>query len=367
MRLCIICEANYIQRRKWIRFFVGRGHDVHVVSLSPPEIEGARFYRLTKGAAGKYMSYLDLIRQCRARVREIRPDIVTALFVTDYGLFGALSGVHPLAMVPFGSDIFRHPAQKAFWRCANGYALRRSDLVVCNSQPMHDVLQSKFHVAGAKIVSVIWDGVNCDLFRPADAAEAKRALGLDNKVVLFSIRNLSSIYNIDLACAMFALLKTRLPSCHLVIAGNGSLRVDLEQQCRRLGLDTTVTFTGTLPPVQMQQYLAASDLVLTVPQSDSCSASLLEAFACERTVVASDIAANRDWIRHGENGWLVDPADTAVFADVCAHALSAPIAPQALARNRTIVKEKAEYTHNMLTVEKAFECLVRKMGPAAGQ
>jgi len=44
------------------------------------------------------------------------------------------------------------------------------------------------------------------------------------------------------------------------------------------------------------------------------SASLMEALACGSPVVVTDIAGNREWIRDGENGFLVPPGDTGTLA-----------------------------------------------------
>ena len=48
---------------------------------------------------------------------------------------------------------------------------------------------------------------------------------------------------------------------------------------------------------------------MTPSYSDGTSLSLLEAMACGLPIIATSITANREWIVHGLNGFLVEPND----------------------------------------------------------
>jgi glycosyltransferase involved in cell wall biosynthesis len=47
---------------------------------------------------------------------------------------------------------------------------------------------------------------------------------------------------------------------------------------------------------------------------ENCPLTLLEFLAAGMPVLASGLGASADWIRHGENGWLVAPGDAAALA-----------------------------------------------------
>ena len=69
--------------------------------------------------------------------------------------------------------------------------------------------------------------------------------------------------------------------------------------------------------------------------------SLLDALACEYTVLASDTAPVREVIRHGENGLLADFFDVDGLAAQACRVLKDPSAYRSLGRvGRTQVEER---------------------------
>ncbi|MEW5736891.1 MAG: glycosyltransferase [Thermodesulfobacteriota bacterium] len=367
LRLCVVGESGSIHIRRWLRFFADRGHRVHLVTVSPPEpgdIPGVAVHavRARKGRSGpwKALDYAALALGFRQAVRFIAPDLVNVMFVTDFGLFGALSGVRPLAVTPWGSDVLRHPFQKRFWRLSNAFAVRRADLVVANSGHMHETLVSRLGASEKKILDVVWPGVDFRLFFPRDRAAAKRKLGLEGKLVFFSSRNLSPIYNIDRLLEMFALVRRRLPEAVLLQAGEGPLLAPLRKKAEELGLGEGGRFLGRISQEQVREHLCASDVYLTVPQSDTTATSLLEAFACRCNVVASAIPANREWITSGKNGFLVVPENVDEFAETCVRAALSPVPEAERDANLEKVRALGDHFRNMERIEAEFAALAAR-------
>jgi glycosyltransferase involved in cell wall biosynthesis len=50
-------------------------------------------------------------------------------------------------------------------------------------------------------------------------------------------------------------------------------------------------------------HYAAADLYVSASRSDGSSVSLLEAMACGRPALVSDIPGNREWVEPGGEGW----------------------------------------------------------------
>ena len=92
------------------------------------------------------------------------------------------------------------------------------------------------------------------------------------------------------------------------------------------------TFTGLLPPAELAQVFAISDLhvYLTVPFV--LSWSLLDALACGALVLASGTAPVREVIEHGRNGLLADFFDLDTMDDLAFRALDAPVEHEPLRR-----------------------------------
>jgi glycosyltransferase involved in cell wall biosynthesis len=104
------------------------------------------------------------------------------------------------------------------------------------------------------------------------------------------------------------------PHAVLLLVGDGPLRESLVAAAQRLGVLDSVRFAGVQPDVT-PFYLMADVFVLPSP-SEGMSNALLEAMAAGLPVLASDIATNREVVRHGRDGLLVDWADATAAAAV---------------------------------------------------
>lgn len=84
------------------------------------------------------------------------------------------------------------------------------------------------------------------------------------------------------------------PSLRLAIAGDGSLRADLEAHAHALGLAERVHFLGQVD--HMPTFLSALDLFVLPSDKEGYPLSLLEAQACGVPVIATDVGGTREAI-----------------------------------------------------------------------
>jgi glycosyltransferase involved in cell wall biosynthesis len=148
---------------------------------------------------------------------------------------------------------------------------------------------------------------------------------------------------------------------HVVIAGDGDLRGDLEARAREHR--APVTLAGNLDRSAVAAVLGAADIV-AVPSVvdragnvDGLPNVLLEALAAGRPVIATRVAGIPDVVRHGENGLLVAPQDAADLA-AALRALAADATTRSrlgAAARRTATDELSWEAH----VAALEECLVQ--------
>ena len=125
MRLCYLADAPYIHTRRWVRHFVDRGWEVHVVSFRPAEIEGASVHYVSGCEWLGKLRYLLRIPRVRRLVRDLRPDILHALHLTSYGFLSVLCDVRPTLVSVWGTDVLEAPRLSPFHYLITRYALRR--------------------------------------------------------------------------------------------------------------------------------------------------------------------------------------------------------------------------------------------------
>jgi glycosyltransferase involved in cell wall biosynthesis len=100
-------------------------------------------------------------------------------------------------------------------------------------------------------------------------------------------------------------------------------------------------FTGLLPPSELGQLLAASDLHIYLTVPFVLSWSVMNAMSCGCVVLGSDTAPVREMIRDGENGLLCDFFDVEGLARKAVGVLRKPEAYRGLGeRAREAIEER---------------------------
>ncbi len=104
----------------------------------------------------------------------------------------------------------------------------------------------------------------------------------------------------------------RSSSAHLMIAGDGPLRSDLERQIRGTPLGQRVHLLG--PRRDVPDLLRAADLFVFPSRTEGLPNALLEAMACGLPIVTTDVPGCRDLICDQINGLVVPYDDVAALA-----------------------------------------------------
>jgi glycosyltransferase involved in cell wall biosynthesis len=139
----------------------------------------------------------------------------------------------------------------------------------------------------------------------------------------------------------------------------------LQQQARDLGVADRVEFAGLQPPPAVAALLLEADALVLPNHPSPVSAhytsplKLFEYLAAGRPIVASDLPALREALRHGENAWLTAPGDPAALAGSLTHVTSD--APLALRLARAAFDAATQYSW-----ERRAERLEAVLAQAAG-
>ena len=167
--------------------------------------------------------------------------------------------------------------------------------------------------------TVVHNGIDLDYFSPCPAgtlAALPADLDLDGHQVVTIVAALRDFKGIGHAVRAWPQVAARHPDARLLLVGTGSEEPALRAEVDRLGLGSRVVFAGMRTDIPA--VLRGSDVVL-LPSiyGENLPTVLMEAGACARPVVASDVGGIRDIVAHGETGLLVEPGNS----DGLAHAL----------------------------------------------
>jgi glycosyltransferase involved in cell wall biosynthesis len=359
MRLCFLADAASIHTRRWAEYFAGQGHEVHLLSMRPASYARVEVHLIRPpfGRGG----YLAAALAARRVVRALAPDLVHAHYASSYGLWGALSGFHPLILSVWGSDVHDFPRQGPLQHRLLEWNFRRADVLCATSQALA-AETAAFAPAGAPIHLTPF-GVDTDLFQPRPTP--LRWVTGGPGVVIGTARRLARTYGLDVLLEAFALLEPgaaaeRDEPLSLWIAGGGPEGAALRQQASRLGVTSHVQFLGAVPHEQMPAFMWALDLFVNPSRAESFGVAALEAAASGLPVVASRVGGLPEIVADGETGLLVPPENAEALAEALAHLIRSPERRRTLgqaARERAV--ECYDWQRCAAAMERLYEAVVR--------
>ncbi|MBA3365042.1 MAG: glycosyltransferase [Actinobacteria bacterium] len=278
--------------------------------------------------AGGKTKYLTLARLARARARSFKPDVVYAHFLVPTGLIGALASRAPLVVTAHGQDVRNIGAIRGV-ATATRLVVSRATAVIAVSHYLRRQLEARLPDARGK-VSVVSSGVDLERFRGADAEQARRELDWTGPGPAFlCVGTLSERKNVIRLAGAYE----RLGSGRLAFVGDGPLRDRVEGR-------SGIRVVGRVPHHEVTRWLAACDVFCQPSLVEPFGQALLEAMACERSVVATRVGGPPEFVRAGA-GVLVDPTDEAAIAAAMAVAAELP-RPNAAAREAAAVHDVNE-------------------------
>ncbi len=163
------------------------------------------------------------------------------------------------------------------------------------------------------------NGVDVEQFSPGPDAGMRAELGISpDAVVAVFVATLDRAHHfkrVDLA--IDALARSKSPTTHLVVAGEGELLEGFRAQAAAAEVGERVHFLGAVPHSRLPGVLRAADfLLLTTQPPESFGIVLIEAMACGLPAVATDYPGVRAVVDDGATGFVVDADSAAVAAAI---------------------------------------------------
>lgn len=144
-----------------------------------------------------------------------------------------------------------------------------------------------------------------------------------------------------------ALLKEQKVNVHLIIAGDGSFRETLVNHTRELGISDKVTFTGMLEEKALVSFLHGLDIYIHASLGETMSTAIMQAMACSKPIIASDVPGINNMINNNKTGILVAPQKAGEMANAVLQLIRNPALAESLASN-AFVFAKENYSNKTM-------------------
>ncbi|MBU0981557.1 glycosyltransferase family 4 protein [Patescibacteria group bacterium] len=184
-----------------------------------------------------------------------------------------------------------------------------TDLVTC-TEKMREYYISVFCVKRQKI-HVVYNWVDTQKL----VEEASRRKG-KNPTILF-VHWLSPRKGTRILPMIFQLVKQKMPSARLLVAGEGPDMEWLEGEWERNGLTSSVTMLGAVPNRKINELYGRSHVLLHPSREEEFGRVLIEAMACGLPIVASSTYGAESILNEKQKKFVFDYEKPEEGAEMC--------------------------------------------------
>ena len=172
------------------------------------------------------------------------------------------------------------------------------------------------------------NGVDTNKFLPLlkdNELLSEHHISLAEKIILFvgGLDKAHYFKGIPYLLAAVSRLQDKSYPWKLIIVGYGDLMGEYRQLAKNLQIDQRVVFAGKVASDELPNYYNLADVVVlpSIDKSEAFGLVLIEAMACAKPVVASNLPGVRSVVDDGINGYLVTPRNSQALAEKISYLL----------------------------------------------
>jgi L-malate glycosyltransferase len=367
MRVLYFSDNSSDHNRRFLEKLVQADHEVWFLDLSrtgPPEgttWSGIHWVRSAfvcprDSAPSVCETFLP---ELQTILRDLQPDVVQAGPIQSCAYLIALADFHPQIAMSWGSDLLLHANQNAEWQQATEVALRGADGFFCDCDAVRRAAERYADFSDSQVVQFPW-GIEPGLFSPQGPLPDDWVV-TPGTIPVISTRSWEALYDPLVLFEAFAQAYRENRQLRLFALGSGSKAKEIKEFIAQNGFEAVVTTPGPIRRSELPKWFRAAKAYISCAKSDGTSVSLLEAMATGLPVVVTDIASNREWVSHGENGWLAGSGSAKDFARalLCAASLVPERRKAISERNQDIIRKRANWDLNFPALLELYDRLVR--------
>jgi len=238
----------------------------------------------------------------------------------SWGLLAAVLSTKPILVATEHSIHFPGRGGKLYSLARHAFRQRFSSIISCCNQ-VRDTQIPPWRLPANKHV-VIHNGINPSLYAstPQQSLIVEK-LGLDPaRPIVGTVGSLTPHKGHSVLIEAVAKMRRRGHTPQVLIIGDGPLRTELAENISQNGLNGQILLAGVR--VNISEILPLLDIFVLPSLREGFPISILEAMAAGLPVVASDVGGCRESLVDGVTGFLSEPGDPDMLADLLSELLA---------------------------------------------
>jgi glycosyltransferase involved in cell wall biosynthesis len=294
-------------------------------------------------------SAIGAARRLRAFWREHRPDVLQVYFL-DAAYFGAplakLSGVKKVVRVRNNLGYWLTPRHRLVGRLVRPFV----NATLTNTDAGKQTLITSEGHRPERVV-VLPNGVDTAKFNRFMLPDTSK-----KRVRVGCVANLRPVKNIDGLMRAAKTALDRFPKLVFEVAGDGEQREELERLHAELNLGERFKLRGSVADVG--NFLRTVDVAVLPSHSEGMSNALLEYMAAGRAVIATNVGANAELVRHRKDGLIVPPGDEVAIVEAIGEMLANPLRAAGFGAS---ARTRVEAEYSRYAMRRRFEDFYRNL------
>ncbi len=315
-------EANVLNKRKTKWGFLGFELNMRVVF---------HFNRPLRSALAFLFFFPFTLYQLIRLIRTYQIQIINIHYPMDcFVYFAFCRMILPIKLVTsvHGADLFPDARPKPRYSLTAKFLFFSSDVVITPSAGFLKDVIALFPTLQGK-AAFIHNSINLDELNQPAVVESPS----DIKKHVLCIAGHKESKGLDVLIHAFASLRHQFQEVKLVLVGDGILRKQLEGLAKELCIHTSIVFLGWRARDEIAKLLQDCDIFVLPSRSESFGIVLLEAMACRKPIIATNVGGIPEIIQDGWNGLLVEPENTYQLFRALNYLLTHPDVAEEIAKN----------------------------------
>jgi len=355
MKICYISSKS-IHTRRWVKYFAEKGHEVHLITNKPDDIDNVHVYVIDLNLWKLSPIFKALI--IRRLVKRIKPDILHVHQAIPFGPYGVLSGFHPWVLSIWGS-ISIYPEKSILHKFLVQHILKKADLVQCGDESLAERVKSL--IGERSSIHIIKWGIDPDLFKP------KKIEKKDERFRILYLRRSQEPYSVEILLYAIPEVIKKHENVEFLILKSGRELNKTFNIVKELGIEKYVRFIDEVPNDKLPKLMNSCDIYVDTFYRETPGSGIgmaaLEAMSCGLPVVLSNTAGVDIHIKHKVNGYIYKGHDSNSLANAIIELIKDRNQREKLGENaRKYIINNQNWKENMKLMENFYEKLTKLKG-----
>ena len=191
-----------------------------------------------------------------------------------------------------------------------------TDCLITINEEDFNIAAKKFEAKKLKLINGI--GIDLRKFTPQNQVNKmilrKQNNYAENDFILIYVAELTKRKHQDFLIEVTSILKDKIPKLKVLLVGIGNLEKQYKEQVKNFALENNVQFLGFRNDIANLMKIA--DVAVSASKLEGLPVNVMEAMATGLPIVVANCRGNRDLIKDGENGYVVDLDDKKCFSQM---------------------------------------------------